>query len=93
MNEKVREIIVKQITEKKELANCKAILSFGCLGTETLSQVSIDDLFSEQILNKVNQKELFYYIGYKQALNDVLASFAGEKYKFTEYEETCLVLD
>lgn len=88
MNEEVREIIVKQITQKKELANAKAILTMKDLDEQTISQHSV-----EEIMEMVDSRELFYYIGYKQALNDVLASFAGEKYKFTEYEETCLVLD
>ena len=88
MNEKVREIIVKHITQKKELANAKAILTMKDLDEQTISQHSV-----EEIMEMVDSRELFYYIGYKQALNDVLASFAGEKYKFTEYEETCLVLD
>ena len=88
MEDKVREIIVKQITQKKELANAKAILTMKDLDEQTISQHSV-----EEIMEMVDSRELFYYIGYKQALNDVLASFAGEKYKFTEYEETCLVLD
>lgn len=88
MKEEVREIIVKQITQKKELANAKAILTMKDLDEQTISQHSV-----EEIMEMVDSRELFYYIGYKQALNDVLESFAGEKYKFTEYEETCLVLD
>ena len=88
MKEEVREIIVKQITQKKELANAKAILTMKDLDEQTILQHSV-----EEIMEMVNSREMFYYIGYKQALNDVLASFAGEKYKFTEYEETCLVLD
>lgn len=88
MKDKVREIIVKQITQKKELANAKAILTMKDLDEQTISQHSV-----EEIMEMVDSIEMFYYIGYKQALNDVLASFAGEKYKFTEYEETCLVLD
>lgn len=88
MKDEVREIIVKQITQKKELANAKAILTMKDLDEQTISQHSV-----EEIMEMVDSRELFYYIGYKQALNDVLASFAGEKYKFTEYEETCLVLD
>lgn len=88
MKEEERKIIVKQITQKKELANAKAILTMKDLDEQTILQHSV-----EEIMEMVNSREMFYYIGYKQALNDVLASFAGEKYKFTEYEETCLVLD
>ena len=82
------EHLIKEITTKKKLANAKAILALSPLKTIDFNKVSV-----EEALSKVDEKELNYYVGYRQALLDVLYSLQGGNYKFTEYEFSRRVLD
>lgn len=44
-------------------------------------------------LTKDDGNEMFYYIGYRQAIKDVIAGLSGEPYNFTEFEDANITLD
>lgn len=44
-------------------------------------------------LDKTDTKEMFYYLGYRQAVKDIVAALNGKPYIFTEYEEANITFD
>lgn len=76
--EKFTKFLIEEFTKKQKLANAKAVMV-----------CAKDD---GQLLN-IHGDEIFYYLGYRQAIKDVIAGLSGNPYNFTEFEEANITLD
>lgn len=76
--EKFTTFLIEEFTKKQKLANAKAVMV-----------CAKDD---GRLLN-FRGDEMFYYLGYRQAIKDVVAGLSGNPYNFTEFEEANLTLD
>lgn len=79
--------LIEEIKIKKNLANSKAIMSLK----DAIENG--EDFDFEHLPKKVDKKELFYYLGYRQAARDILNGLQGQPYIFTEYEESNLLIE
>ena len=76
--EKYINYLIKEFTKKQKLANAKSIMVCTKDNGELLP---------------LHGDEIFYYLGYRQAIKDVIAGLSGEPYDFTEFEDANITLD
>lgn len=70
--------LIEEFEKKQKLANAKSIMA------STKDNGKLSPYLGD---------EIFYYLGYRQAIKDVIAGLSGKPYEFTEFEEANITLD